>query len=264
MSILVMISGSLSLKDSTFRSLRDRSDVFYRGFLVLALVGLLAGLFAAGVELTTRVLRPANEKLVTEEAVRGFESSYYGPPEGRPVIEAYITEGVAMGFEVSRLPPRGGVAFRPFARVLNWLGQGASIPLGGGFLGMLFVGGLLVHLSSRWLGGRSGMAQMLGLSALAFIPHLLDPVSSLLGLAGSLTGSGAFAPIQSLIGLVVFVWGIVIYVKATAVAQEFPYGRAVGAVLIAFVLGFLLVVLVAVIFGALVAGGIVSLIAATQ
>lgn len=264
MSTLTLIAGALTLKGSTFNMLRERSDVFYRGFLVLLLVGLFAGLFASGADLATRVLRPANERLITQEALRGFENSYTGPAEGRPVIESYITEGVGMGFEITRLPPQAGAAFRPFARLLNWLGQAASVPFGVGYLGMLLLGGLLVHLAARWLGGRAGISQMLGLSALAFAPHLLDPISSLLVLAGALTGTGALTTIENLIGFVVLVWGVAIYVKATAVAQGFSYGRAVGAVLIALGLGLLLVVLVAVIVGGLAAAAITALVVITR
>jgi hypothetical protein len=262
MNTLSLIGGALTLRTDTFKVLRERSDVFYRGFLLVFLVGLLAGAFTAGEVLTTNVLRPPNEKLVTQEVLRGFENSYNGAPEARSTIEPYLTEFVAMGFELSQLPPNSGSAFRPFAQLLRWLGESTSVPFGGSFLGFLLIAGLFVHLTSRWLGGRAGIAQMLGLSALGLAPHLLDPISSLIRLAGNLSGSGAFGPVESLIGLVVFVWGAVIYVKATAVAQEFTYGRALGAILIALALTAFLAVIIAILMGGLVAGLIAALVAA--
>jgi hypothetical protein len=264
MNILSLIGAALMLRTGTFKALSERSDVFYRGFLVVFAIGLLAGAFASGTELVTRVLRPPNERLVTQEALRGFESSYIGPRALQPVIEAYISEAVAMSFERSRLPPNSGASLRPFARLLRWLGESIATPFGGNFLGFLLLAGLLVHLASRWLGGRAGVGQMLGLSAIGFVPHLFDPISSLLRLAGNLSGSGTFGPLESLIGLVVFVWGAVIYVKATAIAQQFSYGRAIGAILVALGLAALLVVLIAVIAGVLVVGLVASLAAAAR
>ncbi len=261
MNILSLIGGALALRTDTFKTLRERSDVFYRGFLVVLVVGVLAGAFAAGGALVTRVLRPPNVNRVTQEALRGFENSYTGPPELKPVIASYIQESVAMAIEIDRLQPQAGAYARPIARLLRWLGETLAMPLGGGFLGLLLLGGLLVHLSSRWLGGRAGMAQMLGLGALGFAPQLLDPISSLLTLAGNLSGVGAFGPVRSLIGLVALVWGVVIYVKATAIAQQFSYLRAIGAIIIAVVLAALLLVLIAVIVGLIVGGLIASLLA---
>jgi hypothetical protein len=261
MTTISLIAGALTLKTNTFKMLRERSDVLYRGFLVVFLVGFLAGAFAAGSEFTTSELRPQNEAIVTQEALRGFENSYTGAPEVRSMIESYITEGVAMGFELDRLPPNAGPGFHPFARLLRWLGQSIAAPFAWGFLGYLLLGGLLVHQSSRWLGGKAGLAQMLGVSALSFAPIVLDPISSLLRLAGNLSGSGTFSPVESLIGLVVFVWGTVIYVKATAIAQQFSYVRAVGAILLALVVAIILALLLAVGIGALVAGLISILVA---
>jgi len=260
MNILSTIGGALAFRTDTFKALRESSDVFFRGFLVMVVVGLLVGAFASGADLVTRVLRPPKENRVTQEAMRGFESSYTGPPELKAVIGSYIQESVAMAFEIERLPTQAGAYARPIARVLRWLGATIATPFGNGFLALLLLGGLLVHLSSSWLGGRAGIAQMLGLGALGFVPRLLDPISSLLRLAGNLSGVGAFGAVEGLIGLVVLVWGIAIYVKATAIAQQFSYARAASAILIALVLAVGVVILISVIFGLLVGGLIASLL----
>lgn len=264
MKTISLLVGALTLRTETFKTLRERSDVFYRGFLLVILVGLVAGAFSAGTDLTTQVLRPPNEKAVTQEALRGFENSFNGPEDSRSIIESYLTEGVAMGFELSRLPPNSGAAFRPFTKLLRWVGQSVAFPFSSGFLGFLLFTALLVHLASRWLGGRAGIAQMLGLSSLSLAPHIFDPLSSLLKLTGNLTGSGAFGPLESLIGFVVFVWGLVIYIKATSIAQELSSARAIGSILIAVGLSALLAVLIAASMGAVVAGLIVSVIGASR
>jgi hypothetical protein len=264
MNTFSLIAGALTLRTDTFKALNERSDVFLRGFLVVFMVGLVAGAFAAGAELTTSVLRPPNEQVVTQEALRGFENSYAGPPELRSTIEPYITEFVGMVFDLSRLPPQAGPAFRPFVRLLRWVGESIATPFGQGFLGYLLIGTLFVHLASRWLGGRAGIAQMLGLGALGFAPQVLGPVSSLLRLAGNLSGSNAFSPVENLIGLVAFVWGALILVKGTAVAQQFSYGRAIGAILIAVLVVIVVGVLLAAGLAVLVGAGVATLIAAIR
>jgi hypothetical protein len=264
MNALSLVAGALTLRTDTFERLKERSDVFYRGFLVLLLVGILAGAFSAGEVLLANVFRPPSESQVTQEVIRGFENSFRGTGDARSTVEPYVTEAVAMGFELSRLPPNAGSAFRPIARLLNWLGGAVSIPLGGGFLGFLLLAGVFVHLASRWLGGRANFSQMLGLSALALAPHLLDTLSSLLKLAGDLSGAGVFGPVQSLIGFIVLGWGAVIYAKATAIAEGFSYGRALVAMLVALGLAALIFAAIAFAAGALVAGLIASLVAAAR
>ena len=260
MNILSLLGGALTLRTETFATLRERSDVFYRGSLVMLFIALMMSAFAAGVPL----LHPATEAQVTAEALRGFMQSYNGPAAMQGMIEAYIREGIAIGFEIHQLPPNAGAAFGPIARFLEWLGAVLTTPWSGGVLGYLLLAGLLVHLTSRWLGGRAGMAQMLGLSALSYAPQIFYPVSSLLTLGGTLTGAGAFGALNSLVGLAIFVWSTIIYIKATALAQGFTYGRAIGAILLALLLVIGASVLLACLGGALIAGAISARVSATR
>jgi len=88
--------------------------------------------------------------------------------------------------------------------------------------------GLLVLVFAKLMGGRATIQQMLGTTSLVAVPHLLDLF--------------AFIPcLGSLLGLVAFLWGLVIYVKGTAVANEFGLGKAVLAVLLPVIIVFLLV-----------------------
>lgn len=101
---------------------------------------------------------------------------------------------------------------------------------------------------------------MLGLGALGFAPSLLEPLSNLLRLGGSLGGTDAFGPVENLIGFVALVWGVAIYIKATAVAQQFSYGRAIAAIVIAVGLVILVTLALAAATGAAVAAFISVLV----
>ncbi len=259
MSILTLLSGALTLRTDTFKNLRERSDVFQRGFTLLLLVALLAGIFDVGVSAISSAARPESEAQVTDQAIRNFEQSYTGPAELQPMIESYIREGVAMVYEISSLPPNAGAAFRPVARFLDWLGQVLTKPFGFAVLGYFFLAALLVHLTSRWLGGRAGMSQMLGLGALSYSVQVLYPILSLLTLGQNLTQAAALGTISGLLGFLLFIWSLVIYVKAVAIAQEFSYGRAIGAILLAVGLVILVVVLAGCIVGGLAASLLASL-----
>ncbi len=261
-SLAQLLGGALTLRTDTFKNLRERSDVFYRGFVLLLLIGLLAGAFAVAVPFVTQALHPLSEQQVTAEAISGFEQFSIGPGVYQSMIESYIREGTAMVYEIMALPPNAGAAFRPFKQILDWVGGLLTTPFTFGFMGFLLLFGLLVHWTSRWLGGRAGMAQMLGLTALGWAPHILDPISSLLTLGGNLTGAALFGTLNTLLGWLLLVWGAVIYVKATAIAQEFSYGRSIGAVLLAIVLILLAIVLLSCIVGGLFAALIASLVPA--
>jgi len=99
----------------------------------------------------------------------------------------------------------------PFGRLAGWIGYA-----------------MWVLLVAKLLGGRATVAQMLGATALYVAPHALDILSSVpcLGLV---------------IGMVTTVWGIAIYVKAVAVANEFSISRAIAATVVPALAGATLV-----------------------
>ncbi len=259
MSTLSLLGGALTLRTQTFTALRERSDVFQRGFVALLIVGWLAGAFAAGVPLITRTVRPATEQQTINQVLRQVEQSPNGGPAARALLTPYITEGVAMGFEISQLPPNAGAAFRPVARLLDWFGALLATPFSFGYMGVLLLVGLFVHWVSRWLGGHGDLAQMFGLTALGWAPQLFNPLQSLLTLAGTATGAGIFGLLNSLLGLVLFLWGAAIYIKATEVAQGFTLERAIGAVLLAVLIAVIVAILLLCIVGA-VLGSIFSVL----
>jgi hypothetical protein len=74
-------------------------------------------------------------------------------------------------------------------------------------------------LVAKLLGGRATLARFFGTTALFAAPHVLN-------IFGPLPFVGA------LLGLLAFLWGVGIYVKATAVSHDLSGGRALLAVVL--------------------------------
>jgi hypothetical protein len=259
-SLWSLIIGALLLRSSAFAELRARSDVFYRGFLVMLVIGLIAGAFEVATDLLKGLQAQPSEDQVIERALSGFENSYNGPPQLKDMIGSYIREGVAIGYEIAHLPPRAGVESQPLVTGLEAIGRIASTPFGFGFMGFVLLAGLMVQVTSRWLGGRATVAEMLGLSALSYAPDLfLRPLLSLLSLGGAV-----LSPLTGLLGFVLVVWETVIYIKATSVSQYFSVWRALGAILLAVLVAFLVVCAFVIVVIVVFSGLIASLIAATR
>ncbi|MGB8644933.1 MAG: YIP1 family protein [Anaerolineae bacterium] len=244
--LFALLTGALALRDRTFTDLREKSSVLLRGFLVVLLVGLLAGVFQASVHMLQA--SQANIGIsVLPPSVRAMI-----PPPYDAMAEDYAREGAGISVDIQKLSPQAGEGFRSVTYLLDWVGMTLSVPLSMDFIGWMLLAGLLVHLTSRWLGGHASIAQMLGLTALAFAPRILDPLSIVLSGLDASTGGG-LGIISSLIGLIVFVWGIAIFIKATAVAQGFSLARALGAIILAFVVAALVSFLLGLVVGALFA-----------
>jgi hypothetical protein len=239
--------GALTLRNETFVTLRGKSDVFLRGFLVLFVAGLIAGAFAALDTAIRDFLPPPTQQQVIDSALDSFRSSYRGSPEMAPLIEGYVREGASMVYELLSLEPRAGQTARPIGTILTAVGSMLALPFSWAWAGWLLFAGLLIHFTSRLLGGRAGIAQMLGLTALAAAPQVFLAVNSLLGFLVATTGV-PLGWLTSLLGFVVAVWAAVIYIKATAVAQDFSMARALGAIALGYVLLFVVFLMLLVVF----------------
>lgn len=261
MKIQELFVGALILKTETFVTLRERSDVFYRGFLVLLFGGLIAGVFAGLVSFVDQFLPPPPKQIIIETAVEGFRGSYQGPEALKPLIEQYISESVSMVYDLIALPPRAGEGARPMVALLEWLGTTLTMPLTFAFMGRILFAGLVIQLTSRGLGGRASIAQMLGLSCLAAAPEVFTALPSLLTLFADVSGMEAIRAPNGLLGLLISLWELAIYVKATAVAQQFSMGRALGAIALGVGLVIVLAVLAAFVIAFIAAAIIVSLLA---
>ena len=228
--------GALALRTDTFLALRARSDVFRRGFIVLLVAGLIAGAFAALPSAISKITPLQTEEDVVNQAVSNFRQSFRGPAQFQEILEPTISQATAMGYELAHLPPRAGEGARPISALLRYIGTVLATPFGWNFMGWTLLAGLVFHFSSRLMGGRASMAQMLGLTALATAPQILSAITSLLGLVVTATGASALGGLASLLGLLISVWGAAIYVKATAIAQDFSLWHALGAIALGLVL----------------------------
>lgn len=251
MTLRETFMGALLLRRQTFVALRERSDVFLRGFLVLLAAGLIVGLFMGLEGAVARSVPPPSKDAVIAQALANFDDRYRGDAETRALIEPFITEGVSMVYEIMALTPRGGELARPVATILELIGTTLALPFSWAWAGWLLFAGLLFHLTSRWLGGRAGIAQMLGLTALAAAPQILLALGALFGILQTLAGA-PLGFLVSIIGFLAAIWSAVVYIQAVSVAQGFSWLRAIGAIALGYVVLIGVFIALVVLFGLLV------------
>jgi hypothetical protein len=247
------------LRSEAFRGFRDRGDVFFQGFLVIVVVALLVGLPAFAMNVI-RAAQPSQAEAQFDEVSVQIEKGlaqiepFLGsmPAQEREQLEQLpqvIKPWIAAGVEISNLP---SVLPKPLGVLLQALGSWLSLPfVKGGFplavvsLATWLGYGLWVMLLAKLLGGRSTLAGFFGTSALYAVPHVLTFF--------------AWIPcFGAMLGLIAFIWGILIYVKATVVSHELTLGRAVVAVLLPMVAILLFVLGIVVLIGVLVSGTIMN------
>jgi hypothetical protein len=138
-------------------------------------------------------------------------------------IKQYMQMGMDIATRVMTLPtilpkPLGGI----FQAIGAWLSRpfgNAGFPLSQAVLTTWLGYGIWVMLFAKLMGGRATLARFFGTTALYAVPHLLN-ICAPLPIAGPL------------LGFVAFIWGAVIYVKATAVSHELSEGKALLAVIL--------------------------------
>jgi hypothetical protein len=239
------------LKSAALERLSLDGDAFLRGFLLIIAVALIAGAPRAVLGLVQN-LQPGRESVELQTGVRtGFDSARpwlerAGVPA--PVIEQIFEQGLQgatlgadLGEQMNRLPT---ALPRPLAHAARSLGTWLSgpfsgprpLPLSAAVLATWLGYGLWVMLFSKLLGGQADLGSFFGATATFAIPHVL--------------GAFALVPVAGpWLGVIAFVWGILIYVKATAVSHGFSTERG----LLATVLPFLLLVAVLLVLLAVVA-----------
>lgn len=202
-----------------------RADALKRGLALLILVTLLSGVISLIINVIGD-LRPMNieaQRQAVEQGIQEFLSYMRQfsdlPPDFEKVMRAYAQPGMEIGFRIAALPTP---LPQPVGRVLEGLGAFLSLPFSrlAGWIGY----GIWVFLVAKLLGGRATVSQMLGATALYAVPHVLDVLG--------------FVPcLGPVLGLVATVWGIAIYVKALAVANDFSIDRAVVATVLPALVG---------------------------
>ncbi len=234
--------GALLLDTQTFTELKASRDVFKKGVTLIVAISLVVGIVGSAVGFIREVTAPQPEvgfRKMKQGLNRAFDmmQSFGGPPldpKKRRVIQGYMEAGFRIGSRIASiptpLPP-------PTREVFKAMGRAVSSPFRRMSLWMFY--GLLVLVVAKVLGGRATIQQMLGCTALYVVPHILDAFG--------------FVPcLGALLGLIAFVWGIVIYVKGVAVANDFGYGKAILAFLLPLLVPIFLLLVLAIVVIALV------------
>ncbi len=223
------------LRTAVFDGLRSRPDAFLQGFIVIVVVALLAGLPAAVIDLARGAgeAQPLRETAEQESQVRqsidrmleGFNRLGL-PVEGQAEIRLWAELGAAVGaqvgVEVMALPtplprPMGSILQALGGWVSRPLSDGGGLPLAAAALGTWLGYGVWVMLFAKLLGGQGTLHGFFGATALFAVPHILDIFARVPYLGPAL-------------GAVAFIWGVAIYVKATAVSHQISVAQALLAV----------------------------------
>jgi hypothetical protein len=216
--MLQLARGALFLDTQTFVAQREARDTFRKGVLLVVVITLLAGSLSFIVSTVKGFLPPkwdAQREKVEDQISQVFEFlPFEMDAEAERMIVGSIEAGLDIGFEIAQLPtPLPG----PVSAFLQALGGWISAPLLrlGGWMSYAF----WVLLAAKLLGGRARLSQMLGCTALYVAPQVLTILQ-------------VVPYLGPVLGFVAFVWGLVIYVKATAVANELSLGRALLATIL--------------------------------
>jgi hypothetical protein len=227
---------ALLFDGAAFDRLRQRRNVFAEGLLVILLVALLAGLPG----LISNTIKALQNKPLTSaeaaEATQGFASGLDQaravlenlPPEVRAAAQVALdqaSENFRMGLEIgTRVASLPTPLPRPVPQILEQIGAWASRPFGGtgiplaaATLGAWLGYGIWVMLFAKLLGGRASLASFFGTTAIFAVPHLLMVLRWVPYLGG-------------LLALIAFIWGLALYVKATAASHQLTLDRALLAV----------------------------------
>ncbi len=221
--------GVLTLNDATYSAHLASRDALKRGLLLMVSVALLAGLFPFLSGMASS-FRPVDMAAVERDVERQIEQSMQFNPEWQnPQFQRTFKEYFQMGFAIARdiMSIKPNVSFLPpwLERLMRALGEWLSQPLA--WLGAWAGYALWVMLFAKLLGGRATLERMLAATSLFVVPHLLDVLGGLLSLLSGIGVAGAcFGLLNMLIGMVAWAWGIAVYVKATAAANEFGWGKA--------------------------------------
>jgi hypothetical protein len=212
--MLSTVRGAITLDIPTLVRFRDAEDVFRRGITILILVGLVLGAVEFAVGFIGGVVGPSPEAELAEMGQNFDRILQFMPPDAAEVFEEQFLSnfevGLEIGMEIAALPtPLPRVVVNLFIALGAWLSQPLAM------LGAFLAYGIWVMLAAKLLGGTGRLQEFLGTAALSSAPYLL----LVLGWVPCLGG---------VLGLVAWVWSLVIWVGATAVAHGWADPVAMG------------------------------------
>lgn len=230
------LGKALLFDSAAITYLRDHPNTFAHGILVIVVVSLLAGLPTLVADMAHALEGRVPPGVEAAEAVAGFERALDQmevvlgdlPPSARLAADEALAQarqnfriGLDMGTRIAALPT---LLPQPLGRLLSHIGGWASrpfgstgIPLAAATLGTWLGYGIWVMLIAKLLGGQASLAGFFGATAVFAVPHLL-----LIFRAVPILGD--------LLALIAFVWGLALYVQATAVSHGLARSQALLAV----------------------------------
>jgi hypothetical protein len=212
--LLSTVRGAITLDIPTLVRFRDTEDVFRRGITILILVGLVLGAVEFAVGFIGSVVGPSAEAELAEVGQNFDQMLQFMPAEAAEAFEEQFLSnfrvGIEIGKEIAALPtPLPRVVGNLFTALGAWLSQPLAM------LGAFLAYGIWVMLAAKLLGGTGRLQEFLGTAALSSAPYLLLVL-------------GWVPCLGSVLGLVAWVWSIVIWVGATAVAHGWANPVAAG------------------------------------
>jgi hypothetical protein len=246
-----ILGDAALLKTGAYTWMAGRIDAFMLGFLIIVAVALITGIPVFVGDLIEG-LQPGPTPGEVDEIMNQIETTFENmgpmmgdmPPAARDAILAQIRDVMQIVIDVEAritalprpLPAPVGTLFESFGRYASRAFADSGLPLAGATLGTWLGYGIWVMLFAKLLNGRGTLAGFFGATAFFALPFLL-------------TFFGFIPVLGPLLGLIAFIWGVVIYVKATAVSHDFGYGRAMAAVF----LPLLIIAALALVFGVSIA-----------
>ncbi len=232
------LRGALVLEEDAFVRMRDAEDSFVRGLMTIVVISLVVGLVISVVSFVTAVgASPAQEMAEVQqgmrqalEMMRSF-GAFGGGPEAEEFWQIFMKNfeaGIAIGERVTDVVVDTTPAPQPVVDLFQALGQWISYPFGWVSTWMFY--GALTLVFAKLLGGVATIREMLATTSLVAVPHLLDAF-------------GFIPYVGFLVGVIAFFWGLLVYVKGTAIANRFDTGRAVLAIVAPFIVLFALIML---------------------
>lgn len=234
---LIDILDALLLRSVAFTRVAARPDAFLHGLLVILVVALLGGAPVVVSDVIRgfgppAVVEPSDlrNSLAEPLATLGPVLRIAGVPESMldQILSQVEDSAILAGSIVTQVQQADTALPRPLAQGLMALGRWLSRPfanspgpLATATLATWLGYGVWVMLVARLLGGSGTLHGFFGATAYFAAPHILTIFSGVPGVGSILT-------------VVAWVWGVGVYVAATAASHRLSLGRAVLAVFVPF------------------------------
>lgn len=207
---LALVFRALFLDSEAFDELRDDDDPFVEGLFLLVLIGVITAALALVGQVLAWGSVPQTEA-IRDVVLGGLQQQSWWPaigsnPEALALFQRIWDAGWRLFPALFGAPDPGRSALNllvwPIWLVLSWL-----------------VYALLAHGFARGLGGRGSLRGLLGVASLSFTPFLFHGLSIVPFLV---------------FGGVLNTWQLLLRYKAVRSAHALPWGRALAATLLPY------------------------------